>query len=64
VDKAAESAGNKRQTRRHRQKVRRIGRSLDDIGISVIQVPDNKDVDPYLAGHADLSLFHMGDTAR
>jgi len=38
-----------------------LAEALDDIGKSVIQVPDNKDVDPYLAGHADLSLFHMGD---
>ncbi len=34
-----------------------LAQSLGAQGIEVIWLPDNKDVDPRLAGHADLSVF-------
>ena len=38
----------------------RLGRALDARGIEVIWLPDARDVDARLAGHADLSLLHLG----
>ncbi len=33
---------------------------LSNLGINIIHVPDNYDVNPALAGHADLSALHLG----
>ena len=38
----------------------RLGRALGARGIEVIWLPDARDVDARLAGHADLSLLHLG----
>lgn len=35
----------------------KLKKSLENQGISVLWLPDNPDIDPRLAGHADLSVF-------
>ena len=37
-----------------------LQKPLDDLGIEVLTVPDNKCVDQRLSFHADLSVFHAG----
>lgn len=37
-----------------------LGKYFLRLGIAVIHVPDNMDVNPHLSGHADLSVFHTG----
>jgi hypothetical protein len=41
-------------------KYKKTAERLNKINISVIHVPDNKDVLPALSGHADLSICHLG----
>ena len=38
-----------------------LDKPLENLGIEVIYVPDNPDVDGRLAGHADLSVAHLGE---
>ena len=37
-----------------------LAKPLEKLGIEVLFVPDNPRVDKRLAGHADLSLIHLG----
>jgi hypothetical protein len=39
---------------------KKISEKLKEKNINTIQVPDNMDVLPWLCGHADLSLCHLG----
>lgn len=40
----------------------RLYKTLNQLGAEVIWMPDNPDVDPRLAGHADLSVFSTENT--
>ena len=40
----------------------RLYKPLNRLGVEVIWMPDNPDVDPRLAGHADLSVFSAENT--
>lgn len=39
----------------------RLSGALKRLGIEVISLPDNPDIDDRLSGHADMSVFHMGE---
>ena len=38
----------------------KLRKTLDNLHIESILLPDNPDIDPRLAGHTDLSVFHAG----
>ena len=38
----------------------KLRKSLENLHIESILLPDNPDIDPRLAGHTDLSVFHAG----
>lgn len=39
---------------------KKLDKALDSIGVEMLWLPDAPDIDPRLAGHADLSMLHIG----